>query len=350
MYTTGSNLVWSQFSHVINSVTRDATNFNMHLVGGSNNRIDTVMYVGGDGGGIFQDGTKGDIDTNNGAFNTLADSNYHTDGATNSTTDHSYVYNAGDDSDSNVSYSGEPGGPVNGSLVQWNNISTNTLGRGMTVPGGENMTFQDNLVQALTGAAGIYIAQETPSPYGESGVSNIVARYNYILNGSGPHTAQPCILLYAANPSGPGITNVSILGNYIVNCNEPGLGTFESGGYAVSDISFISNTVTGSNGMWNSNGTPTNVLCTNNTYNGVNNTSGSACSNTATGSTATGSPLASSPYSGCVVGTAKQYTGPITLTSPATVKAVAVFPGLANSSVGSASYTSGPAAATPTRR
>jgi hypothetical protein len=42
------------------------------------------------------------------------------------------------------------------------------------------------------------------------------------------------------------------------------------------------------------------------------------------------------------VGTAQQYTGPITINSSATVKAIAVIPGLTNSSVASGTYSPGP--------
>jgi hypothetical protein len=348
MYTTGSNEVWSNFAHVINSTTRDATNPNVYFNGGSNNRTDTLLLKGGDAGGIFNEGTRNQIDTNNGIFNTGADSNYHTNGATNSVVDHTYVYASGDDSDSNVSYGGETGGPVNGSLVQWNNLSNNTFARGISALGGTNFTFQNNLVKDITGA-GFYIAQESPSQYNESGLSNVIVRYNYVTN-TDISGGQAGIMLYSNDTAGPGVTNVQLTGNYLVNINSSASGSIlvdNCAGCVLSGVSFTNNTITGGpSTVWANSGMSTNVQCSGNTYNGSP-SSGGACGGT-NPDTATGSPVT---YSGCVVGTAKQYTGPITVTSPATIKAVGVFPGLANSSVGSASNTSSPASVTqPSRR
>jgi Chitobiase/beta-hexosaminidase C-terminal domain len=346
IYSTGSNMIWSNWSHVVVSSERDSSNFSIHLHGGSNNRMDTLFLNGGNAGGFSNDTTTNEIDTNNGVINTLADANYHTTGTTNSVVDHTFVYNSGDDSDSNVSYAGEAGGLVNGSLVQWNTLTNNAFARGATVPGGENMTFQNNLVKNIQGV-GIFIAQENPSSYNESPVSNIIARYNYLNNTDIAGGGLAGITLLSGNDaSGQGVTNIQILGNYVVNTAVgSSLQTQNCSGCTLSDVSFLNNTLTGTTGAWSSTGTSTNIQCSGNTYNGVASNSGGQCGGT-NPDTATGSPVT---YTGCVVGTAKQYTGPITVTSPATIKAIAVFPGLTNSSVGSASYTSGPAAATPTR-
>jgi hypothetical protein len=351
LYSTADNAVWSNFQHSIAASSRDAQNFNIRIVGAKNHRNDTLLLVHGNAGGFFSDGTNGEIDTNNGVIGAYADSNYHTDGATNSTTDHTYVYASGDDSDSNVSYTGESGGLVNGSLVQWNDLTTPTRGRGMVAVGGENMTFQDNLISNMT-YAGVYISQENTSSYNISGTSNIIVRYNYVQNSNVPNfdNGQSGIIVYSGNTAGPGVTNVQVMGNDIVQNSATGafgtgLETANCAGCALSDISFINNTMTGNTGDWSIQGAAgTGVTCSGNTYNGVASALGAPCNGT-NPDTATGSPVT---YSGCVVGTAIQYTGPITVTSPATIKAVAVFPGLTNSSVGSASYTSGAAAATPT--
>jgi hypothetical protein len=356
--TTADNVVWSNWQHYAESDnSQDFVDYNIHLQGISNGRMDTMMIVGGNAGGIFNDHTTNELDTNSGMFNTYRDSNYHAGenstpsgtGVTNPIVDHEYIYNNGDDGISFVSYGT---GPllVTGALAQWNNVAMSTCyidcSRGITLPGGTNATFRNNLVQHQSSNAGIYIAQEAPSSYTESAVSNVLVQYNYLLNNSGSPTYNPCILLYSAAGGGSGgVTDVTVSGNYISGCAAGALGTYATNG-PVANISFINNTVTGSNGLFStSQGSPSNIQCTGNTYNGTSTNTGGSCSSTATGFTATGSPAS---YTGCVVGTAKQYTGPITVTSPATIKAVAVFPGLANSSVGSASYTSGTAATTPT--
>jgi hypothetical protein len=347
MYSTGNNLVWSNFSHQMPFTTRDASNFNLSRNAGSNTTIDTVLVVGGNAGGIQNNGDSNAINTNNGIFNTGADCNYHTGGATNDITDHEYVYGCGDDSVSNVTYTAGSNDYTTGTLVQWNNLGNNACpacARGISVLGGTNMTFQDNLIQNIK-AAGIFIAQENPSAFNEDNVGNILVQYNYVTNTNTNATGyQGGITIESDDPGGVGVTNVGVLGNYVVNTSSGSALTFWNGASNISDISYINNTLSGTTGVWENTGTGTNIQCTGNTYNGVANNSGAICGGT-NPSTATGSPVT---YSGCVVGTAKQYTGPITVTSPATIKAVAVFPGLTNSSVGSGSYTSGPAAATPT--
>jgi hypothetical protein len=340
MYSTGSNLVWSNFSHVINWTTRDATDFNLSRNAGSNNTIDTVLVVGGSAGGIQDNGDSNETNTNNGVFNTGADCNYHTGSTSNDITDHTYVYNCGDDSVSNVTYNGQPS--TSGTLVQWNSLNNGAHARGISSLGSANETFQNNYISNIY-ASGIYLAQENPSDFNEGGVSNVIVRYNYLANNNSgnPGSLQGAIAMWSGDTVGPGISNIQILGNYAVSTTSgPGFFYWNSGGGTVlNDVSYTNNTVTGTTGIWGNSGTGSNTQCTGNTYNGASNNSGGMCGGTNTG-TATGSPVT---YSGCVVGTAKQYTGPISSSGITTIKAVAVFPGLTNSSIGS-----GSTAATPT--
>jgi hypothetical protein len=335
---------WSNFAHVVNSSARDASNFNVHLYGPSglpagsvtNARMDTLFLEGGNAGGFFNDGTTGDILTNNGVFNTKADCNYETDGATNTIVDHTFVQNCGDDGISNVSYSGESGGPVNGSLDQWNNIQNEPSARGISVAGGENITIQNNLVQNTSVASGIYVAVEDNTEDVDSPTSNVAVKYNSLSNAGGSEY-QVSLLFFAGGES---VTNALALGNIISDSTYSGIGTYSQGG-TISDVSLMDNVLTNSGtGIVNSDtsGTSTtNTQCSGNTLNGTVSSTG-ACGGT-NPDTATGSPMT---YSGCVVGTAQQYTGPITINSSATVKAIAVIPGLTNSSVASGTYSTGP--------
>jgi hypothetical protein len=331
---------WSNFSTQMNSTTRDATNFNIHLYGAgeggsvTNARMDTLFLVGGNGGGFFNDGTTGNILTNNGVFNTKADCNYETDGATNTVIDHTYVRNCGDDGISNDSYSGETGGEVNGSLDQWNNIQSEPSARGIVVVGGENITIQDNLVQNTAVSSSIYLADETGDG-GFSPVTNVVAKYNDLTNASADSDGNPYILMFAAQGS---VSNALILGNIISGTGQTGIGTYSQGGN-VSNVSLTSNAINTS-GTAISNATSggsstTNVQCSGNTQNGSG-VAGGACGGT-NPDTATGTSVT---YAGCVVGTAKQYTGPIAVSGTTTINAVAVIPGLTNSTVGSGTYNS----------
>ena len=343
--TNGSNQVWSQWKHYVNSPSgNDSTNWNLFINGGSNNRTDTLFLYGGNAGGIINQGTTNEIDTNNGIFFTKRDANYHADGTVlNSTVDHTYVYGSGDDSDSNVTYSGTD--YVDGSLVQWNTFTNNTCpdcARGMSVPGGRNMTFQDNLVQNIYDA-GMYIAQESGS-FTENPVSNIIVRYNFFNDTmTDVSTGHAAIFFWSSISGSGGISNVDILGNIIAGTGSgaAALETQNCSGCTLNNVSFTNNTVTGSTGMWSSTGTSSNISCSGNTYNGSPSNSGAAGSGQCTGTntaTATGSPVT---YSGCVVGTAKQYTGPIAISGSTTINAVAVIPGLTNSSVGSGTFNSG---------
>jgi hypothetical protein len=320
MYTTGSNLVWSNFSHQMPFTTRDASNFNIQFQNGSNNTTDTLMLVGGNAGGIYNQSTTNQIDTNNAMFNTGADCNIH-NFTTNDVVDHTYVYNCGDDGISNFSYTGDP--PTAGTLVQWNAIWNEPTARGIDAQG-NNITVKDNLVENNAQASGILVTDlNGPSNYSPA-VSNVLVEYNDIVNSSGS-VYGASILLQASTLT---VSNLSILGNIISDsANRTGILT-ESQGGTVENVSLTNNTIGTSGSTFtnvNSGGNSTaNVQCTGNTPTN----SGGACGGT-NSSVATGSPVT---YSGCVVGTAVQYTGPFAPTSP-TIKAIAVFPGLTNSAV-----------------
>ena len=278
--TNGSNQVWSQWKHYVNSPSgNDSTNWNLFINGGSNNRTDTLFLYGGNAGGIINQGTTNEIDTNNGIFFTKRDANYHADGTVlNSTVDHTYVYGSGDDSDSNVTYSGTD--YVDGSLVQWNTFTNNTCpdcARGMSVPGGRNMTFQDNLVQNIYDA-GMYIAQESGS-FTENPVSNIIVRYNFFNDTmTDVSTGHAAIFFWSSISGSGGISNVDILGNIIAGTGSgaAALETQNCSGCTLNNVSFTNNTVTGSTGMWSSTGTSSNISCSGNTYNGSPSNSGAA--------------------------------------------------------------------------
>ena len=326
MYSTGSNEVWSNFSHQMPFTTRDASNFNMSHNAGSNNRIDTVMVVGGNAGGIQNNGDSNAINTNNGVFNTGADCNYHV-ATTGDVTDHTYVYNCGDDGISNVSYSGQP--TVTNILDQWNAIWNEPSARGILVSS-SNTTVQDNLIDNTSVASGIAAYVQDFSGTVTQAISNDVIQYNSIVNSSGSEYNASIFTLASTQSA----TNLLVLGNIISDSsNRGGISTQASGG-AVSDVTYQNNSIGTTGSAFSSVGTPTNIQCTGNTQNGTPNNSGGSCGGT-NPDAATG---ASVTYSGCVVGTATQYTGPITINSSTTVKAIAVRPGLTNSSVASGTY------------
>jgi hypothetical protein len=336
MYSTGNNSVWSNFSHQMPFTTRDASNFNMGRNAGSNNMIDSVLLVGGNAGGIQNTNDSNEIDTNNGVLNTGADCNIHDIGTTNDVVDHTYVYNCGDDSISNFSYTGQA--PIVGTLMQWNAVWNGTHARGIEAAG-NNITIQDNLVENFSLASGIMLTNENMAGSYTPAISNDIVQYNDIVNSSGSEYASS-ILIQSSSVTA---TNGLVLGNIISDsANRQGILT-ESGGGSIADYS-VTNNVIGTTGpaFANTGSAISNFQCTNNTQSGTVVGPNPPCSGT-NPDAATGSPVT---YAGCVVGTAKQYTG--SFSASGTINAIAVRPGLTNSSIGSASYTSGPAVATPT--
>jgi hypothetical protein len=348
MYSTGSNEVWSYFQHNIVWTTRDASNFNLSHNAGSNNRIDTVLLIGADGGGMQNNGDSGGINTNNGVFHTGADCNYHLGGTFNDVTDHTYVYDCGDDSVSLNGYSGSAA--TNNILVQWNTLNSSPAnGDGVGIYGTTNATVKDNYIYN-SGSSGITIQQEPPADYPFDSSRNIILAYNWIENSALADVSQQGgIGMWSCYPGAGGLSSILIEGNYIngFTTGNGGLTTSDCTGSVFNGITYLNNTMANlANGPWDNikgsgNIEPTNVACNGNTYNGAA-SSGSQCTTSTVPSTLpTGSTLS---YSGCVVGTAVQYTDPFTTSG--NVKAVAVFPGLTNSAIGSGFV--GPTTATPT--
>lgn len=324
--------VWSNFSHQMPFTTRDSSNFNVHLYGANeggsvtNARMDTLMLVGGNAGGFFNDGTTGDILTNNGIFNTGADCNYETDGAQNTVVDHSYVYNCGDDGISNISYAGETNGPVAGGLVQWNAIWNEPTARGISITA-NNETIQDNFVENSTSASGLLASTQNSTGDVSPAISNILFAYNYVNNGTGSAYDGNIELLSLTQS----ITSVTVLGNIVTNSSYNGIRLNPSGG-TISNVSLTNNTLNVTGTAINNLGA-TNTQCSGNTQNG----SPVTCSGT-NPSPATGTSVT---YSQCVVGTAKQYTGAIAVSGTTTINAAAVIPGLTNSNIGSGTFNPG---------
>jgi hypothetical protein len=250
-------------SHAASS-TRDSTHWNIFNNGSTNFRIDSLEVWGGNAGGIINFlQANGGIITNNYVHDTLADAIYTTYGSRGTIVANNKVRNAGDDSISNVSYSGDPA-PVSGSLDQNNDVGYQSNGRGVSVVGGQNITIQGNLIASTTQNACIYLADE-PS-FNTLPVSNVIARNN-ILNTCSGSTGQPAILAYSGQGT---VSDVLIQGNTVNHAVHDGMGTNSATGGVVSNVAFVGNAVVspGSGTAISNSGSTGNTYCSGNTLNG----------------------------------------------------------------------------------
>lgn len=294
MLIAGNSGTLSNYVSVCPQSTRDSTHWNIFFnrtVSGWT--VDSVEIQGGDAGGIINFFAANGTFTNNYIHDTLADCLYTTDGSSNTIVANNKMRNCGDDSISNVSFSGDADGIVTNSLDQNNDVGFQSNGRGISVVGGQNITIIGNLVQNTLANAGVYLADE-PS-FNSRAVTNIIVQNNYLGTVSGS-TGQPGILAYAGQGS-PGVTSVSINNNTVINAVHDAMGINPSGGTVVN-LAFTNNILTtpAGTGIVNQGSAGTNIYCSNNLLNGSL-TSPALCNGSNT-FTPTGSTLT---YTGCVI-------------------------------------------------
>lgn len=293
----GNGWTFSAWTHVCPQTTRDSTHWNIFVNRTvSTFRMDSMEIQGGDAGGIINFFADHGTFTNNYMHDTLADCLYTTDGSNNIIVANDKHRNCGDDSLSNVSFNGDADGIVSNVLDQNNDLGFQANARGISVVGGQNITIVGNLVQNTLANAGIYLADE-PS-FNSRAVTNVIVSNNYLGTVSGS-TGQPGILAYAGQGT-PGVTNVSITSNQVVNAVHDAMGINPNGGTVVN-LAFTNNILTtpGGTGMVNQGSAGTNIYCSGNLLNGSATAPGSVCNGT-NSFTPTGSTLA---WSGCTTAT-----------------------------------------------
>jgi hypothetical protein len=146
---------------------------------------------GGASAGIFVFGAQDFRIVGNRVYGTLADGIHMTEGARRGVVEGNVVFGTGDDMIAVVSYRPNVVAPDNRGLagdilIENNNVSGNSWGRGITVVGGEHIAVTRNKVSQVWGAAGIYVAQERS--YKTYGNTNIYIGGNAI---SAIQTAAP---------------------------------------------------------------------------------------------------------------------------------------------------------------
>jgi hypothetical protein len=178
--------------------------------GATNFNVQGITITGSASVGIFNAGGQGGTIQNNTVQNTLADSITNTNGANGTLITGNLVTGSGDDGISIVSYSGSP--IVQNITVKNNTITGQVWGRGMSVVGGNNITYTGNIVDNTDSYADMYISSE--SEYNTLGVANVTVTGNTFLHGG---ASQGTVTVYNSQGATYNITGVNVSGNQIVN-------------------------------------------------------------------------------------------------------------------------------------
>lgn len=182
------------------------------ISGGTNWVVDRVHVNGAASVGIFNSAGKGTLSaysqiTNCLVENTLADGIHNTLGAQYVEIAYNTVTNTGDDLISCVSYTSDSV-DVDHVWAHDNIVGPQTFGRGMTVVGGTNITYENNWINGTYGA-GILVATESAIP--TRSVANVTLNGNYTRNVcQSIHNAN---ILVTSDVSGESITGVVGSGN-----------------------------------------------------------------------------------------------------------------------------------------
>jgi len=141
---------------------------------------------GGASAGIFIYVSQNYLIWGNSVSNTLADGIHNTNGSSengsaNGIIENNTVTHSGDDLISVVSYNYPSILPVSNVLIANNIVSGNNYGRGITVVGGQGITFANNTISNVNQGAGIYVSQEE-AEWNSVDSQNILVEGNTISN------------------------------------------------------------------------------------------------------------------------------------------------------------------------
>ncbi|MUL78124.1 right-handed parallel beta-helix repeat-containing protein [Mycolicibacterium sp. CBMA 226] len=207
------------------------------VIGGNNDSVSNVTINGSAGAGVYVNGA--------GWFNlsgitvnsSRADGIHMTNGSHDGIVTDSVTTNTGDDGFAVVSYI--PDGKICNNITVNNPVVNGTTwGRGISVVGGQNITY-NNIKVSNTNAAGVYVAAE-PS-YNTRGVNGVTVNGGTVTGASSnPDHEHGAILVYAGNPGqtidNVTIENLSISGTGSAAEREIGL-ILENGG-STSNVNF----------------------------------------------------------------------------------------------------------------
>ena len=150
---------------------------------------------------------------------TLADGIHITDKSSYIQIKNNEIENAGDDGIAVVSYQNDQGF-VHDIVAVNNIIKNNNWGRLMSVVGGQNILYQNNLLDSnLTGAACIYLGQE--DSYKTYTINNIKIDHNTLINCGSLEIGHGAIMV--VNDSSEYNSQVQITNNDLILNNQPGI-------------------------------------------------------------------------------------------------------------------------------
>lgn len=181
--------------------------------------IDGVTIEGSAAAGIqtAQAAKRGRI-SNNVIRNTWADSIHMTDGASYITVEGNQIENSGDDGIAVVSYSYDAT-RVNNITARNNIVRNNRSGRNMSIVGGGQIRYENNLLQGNPRYACILLAQE--AGYNSKGSDDVRLERNTIENCGSTTTGHGGILIYS--DGGQPINNVVVVNNLINQQGQNGI-------------------------------------------------------------------------------------------------------------------------------
>lgn len=212
-HLTGTGGSLSNFAMTSPATTRSNGAWETAMVwidGATNFNVQGITITGSASAGIFNNGGQGGTIQNNTVQNTLADSITNTNGANGTVISGNLVTGSGDDGISIVSYSNAP--IVQNITVKNNTVKGQVWGRGLSVVGGNNVTYTGNVVDNTDSYADLYISAE--SEYNTLGVSNVTVSGNTFLHGG---ASQGTVTVYNSQGSTYNISGVNMSGNQIVN-------------------------------------------------------------------------------------------------------------------------------------
>jgi hypothetical protein len=154
----------------------------------------TIDYAAGAGIHVTQGASFGLI-KNTRVSNTLADSIHMTAKVNNITLENNVIQNSGDDGIAVVSYFND-GGYVTNITARGNRILNNKWGRNMSVVGGKNVLYENNIMDGNgIGAACLYIAQE--DSWNTYGAYDVMVKYNTLKNCGSTNMGHGAALIFS---------------------------------------------------------------------------------------------------------------------------------------------------------
>ncbi|WBY00790.1 glycosyl hydrolase family 28-related protein [Ramlibacter tataouinensis] len=159
--------------------------------------------------------------TNNTIRNSLSDSIHLTDGASDITVENNVIDGSGDDGIAVVSYQGD-GTPVSNVTARNNIVRGNKWGRNMSVLGGRNILYENNLLQNNSQWACLYFAQETP--WNTFNVIGATAQRNTLQNCGNVSNGHGAVLIFSDGSYNGGAPNddIKVISNDIIQDGRNG--------------------------------------------------------------------------------------------------------------------------------